>query len=534
MSMEAAGIVDALVASGVRKVFGMGDERVRPIERALVRTGSATWVAVPDPTAGAVGASIEACLTSRATACVVVCDPSDARFERTLDDCRAYRCPLVVLVVPPATTEPLLDGRDVQVRVTIAIRRALEHRDVALVVLRDARPGSSAGDAVPDEPIRTLAGALNAAGRIAILCGAGCAGAHPRLVTLANKLKAPVAHSLEGKDQVEYHNPFDVGVVGPVGTLSAAYALAECDVLLMLGVDFPHRRFYPWRAGVVVGQVDVRPEQIGRYAPATIGIVGDVGAVLAALLPLLEYKDDGTFLDLAVRHHRDAKAWSRSAADLATGPIRPWHLARSIHERAAADPLFTWDLGAPMLWVARCLHMNGKRRMLGTFSREQSVDAVRRATAAQLSDPTRQVVALAGRASAGALATSRETLGRGDLRIKVFLFDDRPPNIVDLPSSDRCEPTAFDVGDLAPRARPPGTLVLGLTAPSQVERVVAAALAHDGPVLVDARTSSTPFRSARPNRRPVQQSEALDHPWVVDHRFDHLVDWRAGEPWAEH
>jgi thiamine pyrophosphate-dependent acetolactate synthase large subunit-like protein len=231
---------------------------------------------------------------------------------------------------------------------------------------------------VPDEPrpsvrpcdleLARLSALLNQGQRVTILAGAGCAGAHAELVLLADALKAPIVHALRGKEYVEYDNPFDVGMTGLLGFASGYYAMLDCDVLLVLGSDLPYPQFYPERAQVA--QVDIRPENLGRRARLDLGLVGDVKSTLDALLPLLENKLEQQHLDRAVLHYRKSR---RSLDELATGtpgrkPIHPQYLTRVVDELAAPDAIFTCDVGSPTLWAARYLTMNGKRRLLGSFS----------------------------------------------------------------------------------------------------------------------------------------------------------------------
>ena len=202
--------------------------------------------------------------------------------------------------------------------VEIAIREAVGKRgvsvvaipgDVALQAAVDAPPPKIGGLLAP-RPVVTpekseldrLAALLNAGGRVTILCGSGCAGAHNELLALAERLKAPIVHALRGKEHVEWENPYDVGMTGLIGFSSGYYAMLDCDVLLMLGTDFPYRQFYPQGAGARIAQVDIRAENIGRRAPVDLGVVGDVRATVEALLPLLDQKRDGTHLAQAREH----------------------------------------------------------------------------------------------------------------------------------------------------------------------------------------------------------------------------------------
>ena len=137
-----------------------------------------------------------------------------------------------------------------------------------------------------DADVDALAKLLNGGERITMMCGAGCAGAHAEVVALAGALNAPVVHSLRGKEYVEYDNPFDVGMTGFIGFTSGYAAMKNCDTLVLLGTDFPYRQFYPEGARIV--QIDIRPESLGNRCHLALGVVGDVGATVAALLPKLK------------------------------------------------------------------------------------------------------------------------------------------------------------------------------------------------------------------------------------------------------
>src|SRR4029450_12937433 len=121
------------------------------------------------------------------------------------------------------------------------------------------------------------------------------------LLALGERLKAPMVHAMRGKEHVEWENPYDVGMTGLIGFSSGYYAMLDCDVLLMLGTDFPYRQFYP--RGVRAPQVDQRGEVIGRRAPVDVGVVGDVRQTIEALLPRLKEKGDGRHLEQAREHY---------------------------------------------------------------------------------------------------------------------------------------------------------------------------------------------------------------------------------------
>ncbi|MFU1922085.1 ubiquinone-dependent pyruvate dehydrogenase, partial [Klebsiella pneumoniae] len=64
------------------------------------------------------------------------------------------------------------------------------------------------------------------------------------LVALADRLKAPIAHTSRAKDFVEYDNPFNMGMTGMLGIESGFHMMTECDTLLLLGADLAWRGFH--------------------------------------------------------------------------------------------------------------------------------------------------------------------------------------------------------------------------------------------------------------------------------------------------
>ena len=252
---------------------------------------------------------------------------------------------------------------------------------------RRCRSGRRAGVRPDQASLAAAAEVLNAAGRVTILAGAGCAGAHDQLIALAGALKAPVVHAFRGKEFVEYDNPYDVGMTGLIGFTSGYRAMEHCDALLMLGTDFPYRPFFP--EGVPVVQVDVRGERIGRRVPVEAPLIGTVKDTADALLPLLTRKTDSAHLDRMTAHYRRARArLDKLARDRShDSPLHPQYVAATIDKLAPADAIFTVDVGTPCIWAARYLHMNGTRRLIGSFNHGSMANALPHAIGAQASHP---------------------------------------------------------------------------------------------------------------------------------------------------
>src|SRR5579884_1019604 len=333
---------ETLAAAGVKRIYGIVGDSLNGLTDAVRRQGKIAWIHVRHEEVAAFAAGAEAHLTGELAVCAGSCGPGNLHLINGLFDCHRSRVPVLGIAahIPSAEigsgyfqeTHPetlfrecshyceLVSGTNQMPRaLEVAIREAVGKRGVSVLVLPGdvaLRPTAEApparvGGLLPPAPIVTpargdldrLAALLNSGNRITLLCGSGCAGAHDALLTLGERLKAPIVHTLRGKEHVAWDNPFDVGMTGLIGFSSGYYAMRDCDVLLMLGTDFPYRQFYPEGAGIRIAQIDLRAEQIGRRAAVDLGVVGDLRATLAALLPLLEQKRDDAHLARAQQHY---------------------------------------------------------------------------------------------------------------------------------------------------------------------------------------------------------------------------------------
>jgi pyruvate dehydrogenase (quinone) len=265
--------------------------------------------------------------------------------------------------------------------------------------------------------------------------------------------------------------------------------MCDCDALLLLGTNFPYRQFYPEKARVA--QVDIRPENLGRKSRIELGVVGDVGQTMEALIPLLSLRTNRDFIERARAHYATAR---KSLDELATGtpgqpPIHPQHVARVVSELAAEDAIFTTDVGEPTTWAARYLMMNGKRRLIGSFNHGSMANAMAQAIGAQTAFPERQVISLSGDGGFAMLMGDFLTLVQHRLPVKIVVFNNGSLGFVEL---EQKVAGFLDFGvdlknpNFAAMAEAVGIRGIRAEDPADVERAIGDALAHDGPALVDA------------------------------------------------
>ncbi|MEA2424649.1 MAG: hypothetical protein QOH13_1059, partial [Thermoleophilaceae bacterium] len=304
----------------------------------------------------------------------------------------------------------------------------------------------------------------------------------------AAALQAPVVHTLRGKEFVEYDNPYDVGMTGLLGFSSGYRAMEQCEVLVMLGTDFPYRQFYPSAATVL--QVDSRGEQIGRRTRVDVPLVGTVKDTIEALLPRLTPGAGSGHLDQMRAHYKKARARLDDLAvnDRNRTPMHPQFVAKTIDRLAEADAVFLPDTGTPVIWAARYLHMNGKRRLVGSFNHGTMANALPQAIGVQASHPGRQVITLSGDGGIAMLLGDLITLRQQQLPVKVVVFSNGALAFVELEMKAAGfvnYGTTLENPDFAAVAQALGLHGQRVERPDDLEAALRAALDHDGPALVE-------------------------------------------------
>ena len=522
-------LIETLAAAGVERIYGVSGDSLNAITDSIRRQGKIEWIHMRHEEAAAFAAGAEAHLTGKLAVCAGSCGPGNLHLINGLYDCQRSRVPVLAIAAQIPSNEigsgyfqetspehifaqcshycELISQTEQMPRVLeIAIQTATARSGVSVVAipgdvaLRDVVKSGPRLHFLPpkptvcpsDEEIATLAKLLNKAQKITILGGAGCAGAQSDLIALAAKLNAPIVHAMRGKEFIEPDNPYDVGMTGLLGFSSGYRAMMTCDLLLMLGTDFPYQQFYPKNATIV--QIDIRGEQLGRRTKVDFGFVGDTKTTLRALLPKLEQNTYDTHLKSSLEHYQKTKKGLDELATDGSGklPIHPQYVVRVLDELAREDAVFTCDVGTPTIWAARYLTMNGKRRLLGSFNHGSMANALPQAIGAQVSHPGRQVVSLSGDGGLAMLLGDLLSLRQLKAPVKIIVFKNESLAFVEL---EMKAAGIIDFGtdlkdpDFAKLADAAGLLGLSAETPGDVRSMIAQALKHDGPALVEVPVS---------------------------------------------
>ncbi|MDT9685401.1 pyruvate dehydrogenase [Streptomyces sp. TRM76323] len=521
--------VDTLVRAGVQRLYGVVGDSLNPVVDAVRRTRGIEWIQVRHEESAAFAAGAEAQVSGRLAACAGSCGPGNLHLINGLYDAHRSMAPVLALAshIPSSEIglgyfqethpdqlfqrcshycEMISNPKQVPRLLRTAVQHAVGRGGVSVVVL----PGDVAAEPAPekttahdlvttrptvrpgDAEIDALARMVDAADRITLFCGSGTAGAHAEVMEFAERVKAPVGHALRGKEFIQYDNPFDVGMSGLLGYGAAYEATHECDLLILLGTDFPYSAFLPDDVRIV--QVDVRPERLGRRSRLDLAVWGDVRETLRCLVPRVRPKTDRRFLDKMLKKHAEAlegvvRAYTRKVEKHT--PLHPEYVASVLDGLADDDAIFTVDTGMCNVWAARYLTPNGRRRIIGSFSHGSMANALPQAIGAQFTHPGRQVVTLSGDGGFSMLMGDFLTLVQYDLPVKVVLFNNSSLGMVELEMMVSGLPshgTTNHNPDFAALARAAGAYGVRVEKPKQLAGALKDAFRHRGPALVDVVT----------------------------------------------
>jgi pyruvate dehydrogenase (quinone) len=528
MSQTVADIlVGTLQRLGVKHIFGLIGDSLNPLADA-VRRSDIEWVGVRHEEGSALAASGQAKLTGQLAVCAGTTGPGSTHLVAGLYEASRDHAPVLALSGDMArkmhgtdfiqTTEPDLLFRDVSLYTeTIsspsqapavihqAIAAAYAGRGVAHLTLPQDVIAAKVDGAVSsvstlkprpelvasEADIADIARRIDAAESVVIMCGAGCHGTADDLRALADRLKAPLIHSVKGKDIMPYDDPHWMGGIGMIGTKAVYNAVMHCELLLMLGTDYPYAEFLPHKGAVI--QVDERAQVLGRRAPTALGVLGSVRPTLKLLLSRVAAKSNTKFLDRVSGERRKWDEMLDKQADPARSKdvIHPQAVARAVSDLAARDAVFVFDTGLNTLWSANWIRQSGSQRIIGSFNNAAVGTALGQANGIQALDRSRQVVALCGDGGFNMLMCEFLTAVHHKLPVKAIVYNNSAFGLITLEAESIGLPPfkqgiEFPNPDFAAFARACGGHGFKATTPGELKGAISEAFAADGPAIVDA------------------------------------------------
>ena len=539
-------LVEALVDAGIKRIYAVTGDSLNHVNAAVHRNGKIKWIHVRHEETGAFAAGAEAQLNGLAC-CAGSSGPGHVHLINGLYD--AHRSSASVLVI--ASTLPtkefgtsyfqetntikLFDDCSCynQVATTpvqlprmlqAALQHAVHNKGVAVLGL----PGdiTNLPSVAPEtttilfrnkpvvrpseDELLQLASLLNSHKKVTIFCGLGASEAHTEIIQLAERLKAPIAYSYKAKMAIQYNNPYEVGLTGLLGIPSAYHSMHECELLVLLGTDFPYTPFMPVNNKIV--QIDIKPENLGRRAKLDLGLCGDVRDTLHALMSMVDEKTDTTFLDRQLAFYSEVKKklliYVKDAGK--TNAIHPEFVASVINDLAARDAIFTVDTGMCCVWAARYIEGTGERKMLGSFNHGSMANAMPQAIGAALACPGRQVIAFCGDGGLSMMMGDLMTIVQYKLPVKIIVFNNRTLGMVKLEMEVAGIPdreTEMMNPDFTKIAEAMGMNGITISEPDEVKSGLEKAFLHEGPVLVTIQTD--PNALAMPPKLEFEQIKGM-------------------------
>ena len=520
-------LVGVLEQIGVKQIFGLIGDSLNPLADA-VRRSRIEWIGVRHEEGAALAAAGQAKLTGKLAVCAGTTGPGSTHLVAGLYEASRDHAPVLALSgdMPRKfqgtdyiqTTKPDLLFRDVSLYTqTIsspeqapsvihqAIAAAYAGRGVAHLTLPQDVIGATAEGAVTSaatlrprqefaaspEDVAEMVRRIDSAQNVLIMCGGGCRGSAELLCALSDRLKAPLMHSVKGKDIMPYDDPRWMGGIGMIGTKPVYNAVMQCDLFLMIGTDYPYSNFLP-RAGIVI-QIDERPQVLGRRTPTVLGVAGSARPTLKLILDRVASKSDTRFWDKVGEERRkwDVLLDQQANLERSADRIHPQAVARAVSDLAKPDAAFVLDTGLNTLWSANWIRQSGSQRIIGSFNNAAVGTALGQANGVQALDRSRQVIALCGDGGFNMLMCEFLTAVHHKLPVKVVIFNNSAFGLITLEAQSVGlapfrEGIEFTNPDYAALARACGGHGFTARKPSELKAAINEALAIDGPAIIDA------------------------------------------------
>lgn len=521
-------LLKMLAAHGVRHLFGIPGDAINDVIDAVRRQDLIRFIGVRHEEAGALAASAQAKLTGELTACVGTSGPGAIHLLNGLYDAKLDHAPVIAITGQVATgfigTEYHQEVRLERLFADVAVysqtvtteaqvpavfreacHAAIAHRGVAHISLptdvsgRRVQRGQThevmtAASSRISPAVADCAGAvelIDGAQRIAILAGIGCRDAREELIAFAEAVKAPIVRTLKAKEIIDDDHPLCIGGLGMLGGRPAVKAMDDCDLLIMVGTDFPYHDFYPKKAKTL--QIDIQPTQIGKRHPVDAALVGHAGPTLATLTSRVNVDRSPDFLQSM---QSEMKEWLDHVTDQEHSDAMPIHPPRVMHElgkAAPADSIFVCDTGTVTAWSARHLRLEPGQRYTLSGGLASMAYALPGAIGAQLAYPESRVFALAGDGGFAMLMGDFVTAVKYELPIIVLIVNNAKLAFITLEQEAKGLPdwgTDLVNPDFAAFAKACGGVGFTVECPEQLEPAIKDALAANRPAVIDIAVDS--------------------------------------------
>ena len=545
-------LVDRLVDWGVRVIFSLPGDGINGIFEALrTRSKDIQLVQVRHEEAAAFAACGYAKFARRLGVCLATSGPGGIHLLNGLYDAKCDGQPVLAItghtfhdligthyqqdvdldklfMDVAAYNERVMGPEHVCNVVDEAIKTAISKRTVAHITIpKDIQDWTINGsrskaniarhsgdlytDPLPLPPQGQLEGAarvINEGRKVAILAGRGCLAARQDVITLAEKLGAPIVKPLLGKAVVPDDHPYTTGGVGLLGTAPSQEVLQECDTLILAGTSFPYMEFYPKPGQARAVQIDLDPARIGLRHPVEVGLVGQCWDVIRALLPLVEHKPNRDFLSRAQEKMRRWNELMEVRGTRSDKPLKPQVVAHRLNDYLADDAIICCDTGTITTWAARHIKIRGTMEFSASGTLATMACGLPYAVGAAIAHPGRQVVAFMGDGGFTMLMGELATIVKYNLPIKIIVIKNNVLGMIKWEQIAMEGNPQYGVQlqpiDFAAFGRACGAAAYSVDDPAAVPDVLRQAFQSPGPALIEATVD--PAEPPLPGKVTIEQA----------------------------
>jgi len=453
-------LLNILANEGVQHIFGVAGDALNPFVSAIAKQDKIKWIRVKHEENASFAAFAQGELNGNLGVCASTVGPGALHLINGLYNAKKERSPVLAITgqIPiklmgtnyfqevdlkkifddVCDFQAIIRSPEEAARVILkALRIAINNKSVCRIELPAdiaamkaenndlvQKVFRSESTLIPSQnQLQKAAKMISESEKIGILGGAGCRNAREEVLKFSQKLKAPITHTLRASDIFDHDTENVVGLTGLIGNLSGYKAVMDCDLLIMLGTDFPYKEFLPTNTRTI--QIDIRPENISNRTPVELGMLGNIKETVSALISLCPTKEDSSFLDNLTQEFSDWKTDNQKEAspEDKLKPMHPQSIASQLSEVASNNSIFTIDTGTSAIWSSNYMSFHTDRRIIGSFSHGSMAVGLPAAIGAQLQFPEREVWAMVGDGAFNMMLHDFSTAVDYKLPIKIIVFN---------------------------------------------------------------------------------------------------------------
>ena len=319
-----------------------------------------------------------------------------------------------------------------------------------------------------------------------------------QLTTLARKLGVPVTTTLMGLGSFPGDDQLSLGMLGMHGAYCANMAMTHSDLIIAVGSRFDDRvtgKLATFAPHAKIIHIDVDPTSIKKNVRVDLPIVGDVKDVLAQMIKLTDKTKDKTdeFVTALEPWHQEISAWKDKhpiSYKNSSTTIKPQFVIQKLRELSDPDAIISTDVGQHQMWTAQFFKFNSPRTLLTSGGLGTMGYGLPAAMGAQAAYPGRQVITICGDGGVQMNIQEMATLVQNRLPVKIVILNNNFLGMVrqwqelffDKRYSQTCMELPIDFIKLADAYGAKGFLA---SKPEDVEKVIKAGFAEDGPVIME-------------------------------------------------